>query len=335
MNDKNLDQLLREALRPEVSEDEVEVWEEISQRKKIRSMRKHAIIKTGIAVAACVALVMGIGYGHLSEIVNDKRTQKPVPTSTKETLTSGLNSFAVTVSAAEVKKKKTSADGKEQPKVYATPSYDSIWCGEEGSKNTVSYMIKAPIICNGKNIQSITYTINKGHFLVVSAKDSKYLITSESKLKDAGHRFGVVEEKSEKSESDYGQQEFTSFTVSGTEKPEEKFGIFLVGESKLSGKSFDSLFRSYDGNNKTEKMKAHVEEMKARVEEMKARVEATRDTVITCTATYRDGSKKSVDIKVGADILTAEEAGEVETSNAESEKGQYQTKDIYTTFEVK
>lgn len=327
MNDKNLEQLLREALRPEISEDEVEVWERTPKTKKIHNIRKHSMVKAGIAAAACMALVLGIGYGHLSEIGNNKKAANPEPVSTKATASGGLNSFVITVSAAEVKKK--TSDDKTQPKVYAAPSYDGIWCEEEGKKNTVSYMIKAPIQCTGENIKSITYTINKGSFLVVSAKDSKYLIASESKLKDAGHRFGVVEEKSEKSESDYGQQEFTSFTVSGTEKPEEKFRIFFVGESKLSRKSFDSLFRSYDGNDKNEKMKARVEEMKARVEEMKARVEAMEDTVITCTATYRDGSQKSVDIKVGADILTAEEAGEVETSKVEKKK------DIYTTFEVK
>ena len=186
MNDKELDQILRKSLRPEVSEEELEVWDRAPRMESEHTMRRHTIIKSTVAAAACLALVAGIGYGHFSNI--GKSPVQPDTKMTKTTPQSVLNSFTVTVSAAEVKKNKASgastqgeeASGKAQPKIYASPSYDSTWSGnEEGSK--VAYWVVAPIACSGDNIKSITYTINKGYFSVVAMKNTKYLIGSESK----------------------------------------------------------------------------------------------------------------------------------------------------------
>ena len=205
MNDKELDQILRKSLRPEVSEEELEVWDRAPRMESEHTMRKHTIIKSTVAAAACLALVAGIGYGHFPEIGNKPSQQGT--TVTKTTPQSVLNSFTVTVSAAEVKKNKTSgasaqgeeASRKAQPKIYATAStsYGSAWSGDENGKK-VSYWILAPISCTGDNIKSVTYTINKGYFSVAAKKDSKYLIASESKLrKKPENKFGVALEFSD------------------------------------------------------------------------------------------------------------------------------------------
>lgn len=244
MNDKELDQILRKSLRPEVSEEELEVWDRAPRMESEHTMRRHTIIKSTVAAAACLALVAGIGYGHFSNI--GKSPVQPDTKMTKTTPQSVLNSFTVTVSAAEVKKNKASgastqgeeASGKAQPKIYASPSYDSTWSGnEEGSK--VAYWVVAPIACSGDNIKSITYTINKGYFSVVAKKNSKYLIGSESKLrKKQEDKFGVaLDSEDSEANSLYDQNEYTSFTVSGTEKPEKKFCIAFVGEGTLSKKA--------------------------------------------------------------------------------------------------
>ena len=190
MNDKELDQILRKSLRPDVSEEELEVWDRAPRMESEHTMRRHTIIKSTVAAAACLALVAGIGYGHFSDI--GKSPAQPDTKMTKTTPQSVLNSFTVTVSAAEVKKNKASgastqgeeASGKAQPKIYATAStsYGSAWSGDENGKK-VSYWILAPISCTGDNIKSVTYTINKGYFSVAAKKDSKYLIASESKLR--------------------------------------------------------------------------------------------------------------------------------------------------------
>ena len=326
MNDKELDQILRKSLRPEVSEEELEVWDRAPRMESEHTMRRHTIIKSTVAAAACLALVAGIGYGHFSDI--EKSPAQQSATVTKTTPQSVLDSFTVTVSAAEVKKNKASgastqgeeASKKAQPKIYATASYDSAWSGDESGKKA-SYQIFAPISCTGDNIKSVTYTINKGYFSVAAKKNSQYLIASESKLrKKPENKFGLALDFSD-SEADslYYQNEYTSFTVSGTEKPEKNFRIAFVGEGNLSKKGYSALF-----------------ENGGLQEELKARQQLIGDTVITCTATYKDGSQKSVDIKVGTEILTGKEAG-IDTT-AEGKDGVTEDmaakKDVYTTFEV-
>ena len=145
MNDKELDQILRKSLRPEVSEEELEVWDRAPRMESEHTMRRHTIIKSTVAAAACLALVAGIGYGHFSDI--GKSPAQPDTKMTKTTPQSVLNSFTVTVSAAEVKKNKASgastqgeeASGKAQPKIYATAStsYGSAWSGDESGKKEI------------------------------------------------------------------------------------------------------------------------------------------------------------------------------------------------------
>ncbi len=334
MNDKELDQILRKSLRPEVSEEELEVWDRAPRMESEHTMRRHTIIKSTVAAAACLALVAGIGYGHFSDI--GKSPAQQGTTVTKTTPHGVLNSLTVTVSAAEVKKNKASgastqgeeASKKAQPKIYATAStsYGSAWSGDEDeSGKKASYWIIAPISCTGDNIKSVTYTINKGYFSVAAKKNSKYLIASESKLrKKPENKFGVALDFSDseaEADSLYDQNEYTSFTVSGTEKPEKNFRIAFVGEGNLSKKGYSALFENVGKNLQ---------------EDLKARQQLIGDTVITCTATYKDGSQKSVDIKVGTEILTGKEAG-IDTT-AEGKDGVTEDmaakKDVYTTFEV-
>lgn len=336
MNDKELDQILRKSLRPEVSEEELEVWDRAPRMESEHTMRRHTIIKSTVAAAACLALVAGIGYGHFSDI--GKSPAQQGTTVTKTTPQGVLNSLTVTVSAAEVKKNKASgastqgeeASGKAQPKIYASPSYDSTWAGNP-EESKVAYWVAAPITCSGDNIKSITYTINKGYFSVAAKKNSKYLIASESKLrKKQENKFGVaLDSEDSEANSLYDQKEYTSFTVSGTEKPEKKFLIAFVGEGTLSKKGSKALFDDvYDGE-----------------EGLQIEAEAHRqligDTVITCTATYNDGSRKSVDVKVGTevlgvlDVLSAQEAGEDAATKGKGEiKDPLKRKGVYTTFEV-
>ena len=329
MNDKELDQILRKSLRPEVSEEELEVWDRAPRMESEHTMRRHTIIKSTVAAAACLALVAGIGYGHFPEIGNKQAQQGT--TVTKTTPQSVLNSLTVTVSAAEVKKSKASGvsdasiqgeetSGKAQPKIYASPSYDSAWAGNP-EESKVKYWVIAPITCSGDNIKSVTYTINKGYFSVVAKKNSKYLIASESKSRKAENWFGFNED------ADYAKKEYTSFTVSGTEKPEEKFQIAFVGEGMLSKKGSKALFSGDEGLGLQAEAEAHQE--------------LIGDTVITCTATYNDGSQKSVDVKVGTevlgilDVLSAQEAGDDAAAKGKGKiKDPLKRKEVYTTFEV-
>ena len=116
MNDKELDQILRKSLRPEVSEEELEVWDRVPRMESEHTMRRHTIIKSTVAAAACLALVAGIGYGHFSDI--GKSPAQQGTKMTKTTPQSVLNSLTVTVSAAEVKKNKASGGSTQGSRKY-------------------------------------------------------------------------------------------------------------------------------------------------------------------------------------------------------------------------
>lgn len=161
MNDTEFENILKQALRPDISDEEILIKETPSKSKRRKStMRKHRIIQSAVAAAACLALIFGIGY----------KTIKPE----KAQNTAVTNSFVVKVNAAEIKHTK-----KNQMRVYANPGYTSIWCEGDAGKQFVSYNIKAPLQFEGNNIKTVTYRINKGHFFVTKAEHSKYFKEGE------------------------------------------------------------------------------------------------------------------------------------------------------------
>lgn len=63
MNDTEFENILKQALRPDISDEEILIKETPSRSKRRKStMRKHRIIQSAIAAAACLALIWGIGY---------------------------------------------------------------------------------------------------------------------------------------------------------------------------------------------------------------------------------------------------------------------------------
>ena len=78
MNDKELDQILRKSLRPEVSEEELEVWDRAPRMESEHTMRRHTIIKSTVAAAACLALVEASDTDifQISERVRRSRARK-------------------------------------------------------------------------------------------------------------------------------------------------------------------------------------------------------------------------------------------------------------------
>ena len=145
MNDTEFENILKQALRPDISDEEILVKKTPSKPKRRKStMRKHRITQSAVAAAACLALILGIGY----------KTIKPENAQN----TAVTNSFVVKVNAAEIKHTK-----KNQMRIYANPGYTSIWCEGDAGKQFVSYNIKAPLQFEGNNIKTVTYRINKGH----------------------------------------------------------------------------------------------------------------------------------------------------------------------------
>ena len=67
MNDTEFENILKQALRPDISDEEILVKKTPSKSKRRKStMRKHRIIQSAVAAAACLALIFGIGYNGKS-----------------------------------------------------------------------------------------------------------------------------------------------------------------------------------------------------------------------------------------------------------------------------
>ena len=280
MNDTEFENILKQALRPDISDEEILVKKTPSKSKRRKStMRKHRIIQSAVAAAACLALIFGIGYN----VIQKTETIKPEKVQT----TTGTNSFVVKVNAAEIKHTK-----KNQMKVYANPGYTSMWCDGDAGKQFVSYNINAPLQFEGNNIKTVTYRINKGHFFVTKAEHSKYFKEGElcKGSSQANYRF---------------------FTVNAKETPEKQFTVSITDDDcKISSADATALF---DGKAESDS-------------ELHARNKALGNVTITCTATFDDGTQKSVNIKVKHQKLTG-----AQTDSSKFEKNK---KYIFVTFEV-
>ena len=205
----------------------------------------------------------------------------------KTQTTANTNSFVVKVNAAEIKHTK-----KNQMRVYANPGYTSMWCGGEAGKQFVSYSINAPLQFEGNNIKTVTYRINKGHFFVTKAEHSKYF--KEGELCKGS-----------------SQSNYRFFTVNAKETPEKQFTVSITDDDcKISSADATALF---DGKAESDS-------------ELHARNKALGNVTITCTATFNDGTQKSVNIKVKHQKLTG---AQVQNSKFNKDK-----KYIFVTFEV-
>ena len=286
MNDTEFEHILKQALRPDVSDEEILVKKTPSKSKRRKiTMKKHRIIQSTVAAAVCLALIFGIGYKINLEQLGLQKTETVKPEKTQTT--ADTNSFVVKVNAAEIKHTK-----KNQMKIYANPSYTSIWCEGDAGKQFVSYNIKTPLQFEGNNIKTVTYRINKGHFFVTKAEHSKYFKEGElcKGSSQANYRF---------------------FTVNAKETPEKQFTVSITDDDcKISSADATALF---DGKAESDS-------------ELHARNKALGNVTITCTATFNDGTQKSVNIKVKHQKLTG---AQVQNSKFNKDK-----KYIFVTFEV-
>lgn len=286
MNDTEFENILKQALRPDISDEEILVKKTPSKSKRRKiTMKKHRIIQSTVAAAVCLALIFGIGYKINLEQLGLQKTETVKPEKTQTT--ADTNSFVVKVNAAEIKHTK-----KNQMKVYANPGYTSMWCDGDAGKQFVSYNINAPLQFEGNNIKTVTYRINKGHFFVTKAEHSKYFKEGElcKGSSQANYRF---------------------FTVNAKETPEKQFTVSITDDDcKISSADATALF---DGKAESDS-------------ELHARNKALGNVTITCTATFNDGTQKSVNIKVKHQKLTG---AQVQNSKFNKDK-----KYIFVTFEV-
>ena len=256
-----------------------------SSEVKKEELDMKRFIKPVAAAAACAAILLGYTVsGNMA--VKEGSSQQNAKDD---------HAFTMLVNAEELKE--------DSPVLtYSGDELNTGWAMSGEDDGTVSYSLATDFACEGENIKTITYRINKGAFQIIkpeSVKLEDYGI-SMSETEELGNVMmlpvgnfprGILgdeslsDEEQEKSENadGYGASEYTlDYTK---QKPENV--VFNICGKKNMGDAYHKIF----GENNT------VEDEKAGMDELLG------DIVITCTATFTDGTTASREIVMENKIL--------------------------------
>lgn len=315
MKDKELDQMLKKALTPSIKDDETKIrfgMEDCVMRKK------RNYIKPAVALVACAALVVGIAYGDVAEnIMGTHILSTDLGSSATGKPDAVQNSFTIKVKAAEVQKLEK---GKEAPIISQKTNGSSGWSGSEDTKE-ISYAIESPIVCEGNQIDTITYSVNHGNFSVRQPKDNPCILegTEYKEETEEGKYCDLNIEPGEASKAKLVKKSYSSFTISA--KDQQKVVVYLRDNKKVSDKVYDRIWNTDLNDEKN---------LDVKVEGMN---QVLDNLMMTCKITYKDGTSETADIAVKQKVMTYKEAyaGKKDDKKIKQIADQ---KDDFITFEL-
>ena len=281
MTDEKLNQILQQALTPEVQDEDIHIY------KRVRKNSMTNIFKAGIAVAACAALVL---TANVSGIFRGNATNDSDQPGVKVEA-ANKNPFVITCFAAELD------EGVQVPVSLAGDVYygSGLCGGEDGI--TVSYLIGAKFICEGENIDSITYRINKGAFCVTELKGASimtnYTDYNGPELNCPDIAFDD-EEGMDESEVKYEEHYVSEYTVSYDRQSSDTTLIGICGE-KTDAAIYQAVFDDVSLE-----------------QEVDGRTSLMEGVEVTCTVTYADGTTDSKVIVVKGCVENGGEDGTTE-----------------------
>lgn len=340
MTNEKFEQILRRALAPDIDDHEIFVQYELSdetngtvdndtERTYIITNEKARsncmkIIANIAAAAACVALVAGIGIGgkellqHRTQAVEGSGASSVVSNVEKSTVWKlGEKEFApgdsIPLTYDDYEKIIMLNEENGQGTYIITNSYP---CGFELTpdiKNyNVKYAIAADFNCDGEGIESVTYSINKGAFAIITVEESDSPIKSGT-LYDGEPHFttDVKRHKTEKRDSANviirglgGVPEYyTEYTVDYDSQRNGNLCVDICGEvfdEDIYYKIYNNLKNS--GVNDPETKAEGLSDLMKGVE-------------ITCTVNYTDGTKESKKLTLEGVTMTSKELGRNSTAN--------------------
>ena len=282
MTDKRLDQILNQALAPEISDVEIVV------KKARRNYYMNRIVKIGVSVVACAALLI-VGNATVGHFM---------------THTSQTNQKDVTVE-----------DNPAYIKESVSDTFGFMYGDNEGH---AGFIMEMPLSVKGDNIKNVTYSIENGFFEVVDTGKEDDMIVDAKEYKDAPSSFATIEETEEgkaltiysigeekaadsEAEAETNQRTLFSYTVAYDKQTSDNTVINICGNPVLSEKDIAALNASSDPQ-KTADMYDKI----------------FGDTVITCTVTFTDGTTQEQEIGIGGAVMTYEEIGEQTDQPVES-----------------
>ena len=228
-----------------------------NEKERSNTRKKHWD-KAFSAMAACAALIVIAATGNF--YVNHQQ-ENSIHTSSK-------NPFTLTVYAADTALK----SGSPVPVTIGSKALD--WnLTSDPDTNTVSYCLLLPLTCEGENIESITYQINKGAFQVVGSEENSILL--DSTPYDGSMSCGTNGDAVK-----YPVHYYTEFTVSYDRQTDDETWISFCNDN-VTVDDAEMILHQYDDT--------YLDSFQKLMD----------GVVISCTANYKDGTKKTISLNAG------------------------------------
>ena len=295
MTDKKLDQILNQALAPEIADTEIAV------KKARRNYHMNRIVKIGVSAVACAALII-VGNATAGHYMTHTNQTEQGEVTVEE------NPFVICAQAAELTR-----DNPVYIKEAVSDTFGFRYGDNEGK---AGFIMEMPLSVKGDKIKSVTYSIKNGFFEVVDKEKGDSTIIDSSAYEGAPSSFVTVEETEEgKSVTIYAageateedrearanQKALSSYTVAYDKQISDNTVINICGDSVLTEKEIKALYRSADPQETADMYN-----------------KMFGDTVITCTVTFADGTTQEQKIGIGGAVLTYEQMGQLADQPAES-----------------
>lgn len=295
MTDKKLDQILNQALAPEIADTEIAV------KKARRNYHMNRIVKIGVSAVACAALII-VGNATAGHYMTHTNQTEQGEVTVEE------NPFVICAQAAELTR-----DNPVYIKEAVSDTFGFRYGDNEGK---AGFIMEMPLSVKGDKIKSVTYSIKNGFFEVVDKEKGDSTIIDSSAYEGAPSSFVTVEETEEgKSVTIYAageateedrearanQKALSSYTVAYDKQISDNTVINICGDSVLTEKEMKALYGSADPQETADMYN-----------------KMFGDTVITCTVTFADGTTQEQKIGIGGAVLTYEQMGQLADPPAES-----------------
>ena len=295
MTDKKLDQILNQALAPEIADTEIAV------KKARRNYHMNRIVKIGVSAVACAALII-VGNATAGHYMTHTNQTEQGEVTVEE------NPFVICAQAAELTR-----DNPVYIKEAVSDTFGFRYGDNEGK---AGFIMEMPLSVKGDKIKSVTYSIKNGFFEVVDKEKGDSPIIDSSVYEGAPSSFVTVEETEkgksmtlyavgeateEDREARVNQKVLSSYTVAYDKQISDNTVINICGDSVLTEKEMTALYGSADPQETADMYN-----------------KMFGDTVSTCTVTFADGTTQEQEIGIGGAVLTYEQMGQLADQPAES-----------------
>lgn len=257
------------------------------------------LIKSCAAMCACTVLFAAVGYFNPLTHTAEKGSEKNTLQSTEKTdLTKTLtNMFTLQVYAADSPEASENGFITLQPGkgfVITENALGSVLCDNE--EGNITYCIGTQFLCEGENVESITYSIENAAFQIVEPKDSS-IITDYEEYSEFLNVGTVGGEDDEFGNGLSVGRHYKSYTVDYEKQFNDDTWINVCNVTNIP---WDTIYAN--GNTLEDRVNGFEEMLK--------------NVVITCTVHYTDGTSDSGTITIGGAIVTPNPIGVPEKDKA-------------------